>query len=321
MDLAKRFRNKYHGFIQVYKPVGITSHDVIDRLRGILNQKKIGHTGTLDLLAEGLMVVCLGRATKASRFVTNMYKTYEAEICLGVRSKTFDREGIEEDTEPKGISKITKKQIDEAVKGFIGHTKQTVPLYSAVRINGERLYKLARKGMDVDLPVREIEITDLKLLEYSKPMVKIEVSCSSGTYIRSLAHDLGETLGCGAYLHSLKRTRIGDMTLDDAFSFDEIEHLHKKNQLDLFILTYKHVLNYASLSVSSSYRNLVINGKALYLDDIHDTIGDFESGDMITIKDDRGEVLAIGRAELSSAQIRKHEHNRRIFSYIKVFHH
>lgn len=316
----KRYRNKYNGFILMNKPVGISSHDVIDRLRDILEQKKIGHTGTLDVQASGLMIICLGRATKASQFVLDLGKAYDAEITLGMSSPTYDSEGIDENQKPAPLKGITQKKIEKAVEKFVGEFEQTVPLYSAVRVNGERMYKLARKGVKVDLPTRPVKIQSIKVNSYEKPTLNISVDCSSGTYIRSLAHDLGQELGCGAYLSNLVRTRIGDQTIDDAFSFEEVEHLHTRKRLELFVLNYGQVLNYSGLKVPTSLARKVVSGKAVYVNEVLGTEGDFEKGDKIVIKDNYGKVMAVGMAESSSDEIRSQSSHGKLFKYIRVFH-
>lgn len=209
------------GFLLVEKPEGISSHDVIDYLRKVTEIKKIGHAGTLDPIATGLLIVGVGReATKQiSRFL-KMDKEYEAVIRLGAVSDTFDREGK---IEQKAISEIpSRERIEKAVKNFIGRHKQTPPVFSAKKIKGKKLYELARKGEKPTPRPVEVEIYDIQILNYKWPLLEIKVHCSSGTYIRSLAYDIGEKLGVGGYLENLTRTRIGNFKLEKAKDLKEI---------------------------------------------------------------------------------------------------
>jgi tRNA pseudouridine55 synthase len=209
------------GFILIDKPAGPTSHDVIDCLRKITGIKKIGHAGTLDPAASGLLLCAVGRP--ATRLISNFVKLdkeYEALIRFGEISDTLDREG-------KILKKyfgppLAKKEIAAALAGFLGKQEQVPPMFSAKKIHGKKLCDLARKGLEIERPPVEIEIFQLKILQYKWPELRLRVKCSSGTYIRSLAGDLGEKLGCGAYLAGLKRTAIGEYQLGKAKKLDKI---------------------------------------------------------------------------------------------------
>ncbi len=210
------------GFILIDKPLGLSSHGVVNRLRRLSGIKKIGHAGTLDPQASGLMILAVAReATKnISKFV-KMDKEYEAEIHLGVTTDTYDQEG-QILSEYKG-EKIDKEKISAALSNFLGEQEQLPPMYSAKKINGQKLYNLARKGKEIDRPKSHITIHDLEILDYKWPILKLRVACSSGTYIRSLAADLGAFLGVGAYLSNLRRTKIGRFAIDQAVKLDKIE--------------------------------------------------------------------------------------------------
>lgn len=203
-------------FILINKPIGWTSHDVVGYLRKQFPKgTKVGHSGTLDPFASGLLIVGVGRgATKRLDEFKNLPKTYEAILFLGATSDTQDKDGVI--TLTNIDKKYTREEIEKVLQKFIGPQLQTPPMYSAKKINGQKLYDLARKGIEVERKPNEIEIYNIELLSYDYPRLKIRVDCSTGTYIRTLAHDIGQQLGCGAYCEELTRTRIGEHTLDNA---------------------------------------------------------------------------------------------------------
>ncbi len=211
----------------VDKPAGITSHDVVDAARRIFKIRKIGHAGTLDPFATGLLILGIGPGTKKLTELVGLDKTYLATARLGATSTTDDPEGEIIETQNSQLvtpdrslelQVISYKMIEDALKKYRGTFEQTSPLYSAKKIKGQKMYELARKGLGetVELPKKMVTITDLKVLEYNWPFLTLEVSCSSGTYIRALARDIGRELGCGAYLTALRRTRIGEFKIEDA---------------------------------------------------------------------------------------------------------
>ncbi|MFH1412444.1 MAG: tRNA pseudouridine(55) synthase TruB [bacterium] len=219
------------GFILINKHSGPTSHDVVDELRKITDIKKIGHAGTLDPLASGLMILGISReATRKIDQFVKLDKEYVADIKLGAQTDTYDREGqiIKND-----FKAILEKEIKKVLKKFLGKQKQLPPMYSAKKIKGKKLYELARQGKEVERKPHNIEIYKIKLISYSWPELKIIINCSSGTYIRSLAHDIGQKLGCHAYLQELQRTKIGLFSLKQAV---ELNELNKKNYI-------KHLIN------------------------------------------------------------------------------
>ena len=215
-----------HGIINVYKEKGFTSHDVVAKLRGIVGQKKIGHTGTLDPDATGVLPVCLGKATKLCDLLTDKNKTYEAVLLLGKTTDTQDITG--EVLEEKSTEALTEEKVREAIEGFIGDYEQIPPMYSALKVNGKKLYELAREGKVIERKARPVKILDIQILEIDLPKVRMEVSCSKGTYIRTLCHDIGEKLGCGGCMESLIRTRVSTFRIEDAKTLDEIETLKQE---------------------------------------------------------------------------------------------
>lgn len=211
-----------NGIINVKKEKGYTSHDVVAKLRGILQMKKIGHTGTLDPDATGVLPVCVGKATKVCDLLTNKDKSYVAEVKLGITTDTLDMTG--EVLSRKDVL-VTEEEIKEVVKSFIGEIKQIPPMYSAIKVNGRKLYELARQGKEIERKPRVVTIHQIKILKMSLEQEEftIEVTCSKGTYIRSLCQDIGEKLACGAAMKSLVRTKVGRFKIEDALTLSEIE--------------------------------------------------------------------------------------------------
>ncbi len=206
--------------ISLNKPAGITSQQAVTRVKRLLGVRKAGHTGTLDPMATGLLLVCLNEATKISGFLLDMDKRYRARVKLGERTDTYDAEG--RITEKKDISSLTGVEIAETVSMFRGRITQKPPMYSAVKIGGERLYKLARKGIEVERPDRTVNIYEIKIEGIDLPYLDLTVSCSKGTYIRTLCDDIGLRLGTGAHLFSLERSGIGPFHIKDAVSLDDL---------------------------------------------------------------------------------------------------
>ncbi|MCH7946878.1 MAG: tRNA pseudouridine(55) synthase TruB, partial [candidate division Zixibacteria bacterium] len=203
----------YSGILLLNKQPGITSHDEIMNVRNIIGQKRVGHTGTLDPQAEGLLVICIGSATKIVQYLSNFDKSYEAEIYLGKSSTTYDSEGEITSDMPEAAPDFSAEEFSEILDEFRGTFTQKVPAYSAIRINGKHLYELARAGKEVERPERQVTISELEVISYNKPRLTIRVSCSKGTYIRTLADDIGNKLKCGAYLSALKRIGVNGLLL------------------------------------------------------------------------------------------------------------
>jgi tRNA pseudouridine55 synthase len=219
-DRRNKLKDTVSGVLVVDKPIGITSHDVVQIVRRGTRIKRAGHTGTLDPRASGVLVILLGPAVRLSEYVSAEDKRYQAVIQLGKKTDTYDEEGTITSTSPVEIS---TEKFEEALKGFIGEIEQVPPPYSAVKVNGRKAYEMARKGEEVELEPRIIHVHDLELLEWDPPQALVDVHCSSGTYVRSLANDLGEVLGCGAMLAGLRRTKSGKFTLKD----DLVRHGHR----------------------------------------------------------------------------------------------
>jgi tRNA pseudouridine55 synthase len=207
-------KNAISGVLVVDKPVGLTSHDVVQIVRKGTNIRRAGHTGTLDPRASGVLVILVGPAVRLSEYVSASDKRYQAVIRLGATTDTYDADGRILATQP--VDKLNETQFEEALQSFVGEIEQVPPPYSAVKIKGRKAYEMAREGEEIDLSPRRIKVYNLELLEWAPPEAVIDVYCSSGTYVRSLAHDLGEKLGVGAHLIGLRRTKSGRFTLRDA---------------------------------------------------------------------------------------------------------
>jgi tRNA pseudouridine55 synthase len=203
------------------KPLEWTSYDVIRKLRKIINIKKIGHAGTLDPLATGLLIVCTGKFTKKINEYMAQEKEYTGTITLGAVTPTYDRESEPENIQP--LEGITDELIKETTKIFTGEILQTPPIHSAIKQNGKPVYLLARKGVDVVLEPRKITIKEFEITNIDLPIISFKVICSTGTYIRSLANDFGAAIGCGGYLSKLRRTRIGNFKVEDAVTMEEFK--------------------------------------------------------------------------------------------------
>ena len=210
-----------NGIINVYKEKGYTSHDVVAVLRKIAGQKKIGHTGTLDPDATGVLPVCLGRATKLCDLLTDRDKTYEAVLLLGKTTDTQDISGAILKEQP--TDHLNEAEVTKVIESFKGTYDQIPPMYSALKVNGKKLYELAREGKTIERKSRKVEIKEIRILEMALPRVRMEVSCSKGTYIRTLCHDIGEKLGCFGCMESLLRTKVSRFEIESSLKLSEIQ--------------------------------------------------------------------------------------------------
>jgi len=307
----------YNGVVLVNKPAGVTSHDTVLRIRRALKQRRVGHTGTLDKRATGLLVVCVGRATKIVQFVSDFDKVYEAEIRFGRRSRTFDSEGVDRSQPPSPPPEWSTEEFDQYLSRYRGKIIQKVPPFSAVHVDGKRLHELARKGEEVDPPEREVEIKDLRLVSYRKPALRLRVKCSSGTYIRSLAEEMGNDIGCGAYLAKLVRTSVGSLRLKDALPLSRLERICMMAEIDEYLIPLDRVLGFGAIQVTDDFRRFVVSGRPVTPEDITGVQGRFAAGDNVLLKDRHGHALAIGTAGVGSHET-KDPGEREIFKYVRV---
>ena len=280
-----------NGIINVYKEAGYTSFDVVAKLRGIAGQRKIGHTGTLDPDATGVLPVALGNATKLVDMMTDKKKEYVATFVLG---KTTDTQDISGQVLSEREVCCDEKEVREAITSFTGDIEQVPPMYSALKVDGKRLYELAREGKTVERKARPVTIQEIEILDVKIPDVKIRVVCSKGTYIRTLCYDIGEKLGCGATMTSLVRTASGQFSIDKAYKLSELQALKDEGRLDSVVLAVDVLFSrYAAVRLSGEMLRLAKNGNMLRAKDIKGCVT--EDGDMEKIRayDDEGEFFAL----------------------------
>jgi len=217
------------GIINVLKPAGISSHDVVQRVRKILKTKKVGHTGTLDPDAVGVLPVCAGKATRLVEYLSSATKRYRALMCFGYETDTLDGSG--QVTKSTQLPIVNRQGLEKILENFLGKSEQVPPMFSAVKINGQPLYKLAREGKEIERQARKIEIYDLKVIDYNQKTALIDVTCSKGTYIRTLCQDIGRALNSGAYMSFLLRMQSGIFQIKDAVTLEEMEQLEPHKYL------------------------------------------------------------------------------------------
>ena len=267
------------GVINILKPPGMTSSDAVVFLRRNLGIKKIGHTGTLDPEAAGVLPVCLGKATKISDYIMHQDKVYRCGMKLGIRTDTSDLTGkvVSRTEELPGANRIT-----EALMAFRGESEQIPPMYSAIKIGGKKLYQLARKGVEIEVAPRKIHIHEIRLLSYHPPdTVLFEVKCSKGTYIRALCRDIGDDLGCGAAMSFLIRTRTGMFSVQESSSLDEILQAREQGTLPYVILPMEKVLAQImpSIVLKEECREKIRHGNSVGMESIQSDLSGIASGE------------------------------------------
>ncbi len=285
MEEAENFdiKNAISGVLVVDKPIGLTSHDVVQIIRKGTNIRHAGHTGTLDPRASGVLVVLIGPAVRLSEYVSASDKRYQAIIRLGTTTDTYDADGHITSSAPVNI---TEGQFETTLKQFIGEIEQVPPPFSAVKVKGRKAYEMAREGEEVDLQPRKIQVYNLELLEWAPPEAVIDVYCSSGTYVRSLAHDLGKSLGCGAYLVGLRRTKSGRFTLRDAVPLRKLrEAFEAGNWYQYLIPAAEALSDWPALELSVDQVEAVRHG--------HRVPAEPNSSGMVRGISEQGELVAL----------------------------
>ncbi len=289
-----------NGIINIYKEQGYTSHDVVAKLRGILRMKKIGHTGTLDPDAVGVLPVCTGRATKLCGMITDWGKTYEAVMLLGTRTDTQDISGnILSQTEVN----VTKIQIMDVIGSFTGEYDQIPPMYSALKHNGKKLYELARQGIEIERKPRRVNIKSILIndinLEDNDKTVTFTVECSKGTYIRTLCEDIGNRLGCGACMQSLKRTRVGSFSIDNSYTLSQIEQMVQAGKTDEILTPIDEMFSDSrKIIISQEYDKLLYNGNKLPYNSIQGKNDvQYNEDEQVRVYDKNDEFIGVYRFE------------------------
>lgn len=279
-----------NGIINVYKEKGYTSHDVVAKLRGIFKQKKIGHTGTLDPDAEGVLPVCLGSATKLCDMITAKEKAYQTVLLLGVTTDTQDISGTVLKSNEVNLS---EEDVKSVVSQFVGDIMQIPPMYSAIKVNGKKLYELAREGKEIEREPRPVTIHKIIISKIELPRVWMEVHCSKGTYIRTLCNDIGDKLGVGGTMENLLRIKSGNFDLTTAYKLGEIDTLVKSNEIESKILSVESVFeDYPSFSVKEEFQKFVLNGNRLSLN-MTDMKNKPENGSQFKCFDYTGKFIGI----------------------------
>ncbi|MBM3288647.1 MAG: tRNA pseudouridine(55) synthase TruB [Candidatus Hydrogenedentes bacterium] len=281
-----------NGILLVDKPSGMTSHDVVDRIRKAAKMRRIGHTGTLDPAATGLLILCLGSATRLSEFLTGLDKVYEGTMRFGVVTDSYDFDG--KVVEERPVPPLTPAQIQGAFDAFSGDIMQLPPMVSAVKVGGERLYKLARKGETVEREPRKITVKEFALLSYAAPDAAFRVRCTRGTYARTLCYDVGEKLGCGATLASLRRTGVGKHAIEQAKPVDAFQ---SPDDVAAALLPANDALDLPAVCVRNASRGAAMSGNALERRDLRNDIP-VDKG-WVQVKAENGELLALGEVHSS----------------------
>ncbi len=285
------------GIINVNKPLGITSHDVVYKLRKILGIKKIGHTGTLDPEASGVLPMCVGKGTKLAEYLTASDKQYLAKLQLGATTTTQDATG--EVLESFKV-KVTEEEIRQAVESFVGEITQIPPMYSAVKIDGKKLYELAREGKTVEREPRKITINNIEIrnIDMENHSVEMLVDCSKGTYIRTLCNDIGEKLGCGGHMSALERTRSGRFEIQNAFTLDEISEMAEKEDFSFIVPVGEALSEYERIVLADRNAWRVRNG-------IKISVAGLAEDKIYRVFDEKNEFLALARQHDGNFEIMK----------------
>lgn len=295
------------GVLNIYKEKGYTSHDVVAKLRGILGQKKIGHTGTLDPDAVGVLPVCLGKATKLCDMLTDKNKTYETVMLLGKVTDTQDTSGAtlsEHDT-----STVDETAVRTAVLSFVGDYMQIPPMYSALKVNGKKLYELAREGIEIERKARPVQILEIQIRDINLPRVRMEVTCSKGTYIRTLCHDMGTKLGCGACMEELVRTKVSRFDIKDSLTLEQVAQRMNDNRLDECLVPIDEMFSdYEAVTLKEEFMSFVYNGNVFFPKHLCNNI-ELVDEKMVRVYDGNGDFIAIY----------KYIKEKKLFKIVKMF--
>lgn len=299
-----------HGVLNIYKEKGYTSHDVVARLRRIVGQKKIGHTGTLDPEAEGVLPVCLGKATKLCDLLTDKDKTYEAVLLLGISTDTQDTTG--KILEEKNTADLREEAVREVVLSFEGEYDQIPPMFSALKVGGKKLYELARDGKEVERKPRHVQIYRIRILQIDLPRVRMEVTCSKGTYIRTLCHDIGEKLGCGGCMESLLRTRVERFGVAESLRISEVEQLMDEGTLQEHMIKVDEMFpDYQKMYLTPEASAAVRNGNSFRLGDVIwiSELSGFQNAERVRVYDEERNFIAVYEFEKEN----------QLFKIVKMF--
>jgi tRNA pseudouridine55 synthase len=284
------------GILIIDKPPGMTSHDVVEQVRSIFKIRQVGHTGTLDPFATGVMVLCLGRATRVARYFEGLDKAYRSTLKLGVVTDTGDGDGIVQ--EVRAVPELSPEQIESALQPFRGTIAQQPPAYSAVKVAGERLYVRARRGEEVSAPLRQVTVRTLQLESLEGDEVTLFVECSKGTYIRSLAYDIGQLLGCGAHCSSLVRTTVGPFAIEEALGLEDLEDLGERGALEKLLGLDEALSRFLEpVRLTPQGASFLAHGRPVEKDAVARPPANIRSGTTYRALDSGGELIALVEAE------------------------
>lgn len=303
----------YHGIINVYKEAGYTSHDVVAKLRGICKQKKIGHTGTLDPDAVGVLPVCLGNGTRLCDMLTDRSKEYVAVLRLGIVTDTQDLSGkVLKESEVK----VSSDEVRNTILSFQGDSMQIPPMYSALKVDGKKLYELARQGKEVERAARPITVYAIEILKESHPEYTIRVECSKGTYIRTLCHDIGQALGCGGVMASLTRSRVGEFRIEEAHTLSELQKYADGDRLGELVVPVERMFEgLPKITVKESAQKALQNGNQMKSSDFAEWNKDANVS--LTLYD--GREFRVYSHENVFFGIYRYEQKRKLFCPVKLF--
>ncbi len=307
-----------HGVLNINKPAGMTSHDVVDAVRKILGVRRVGHTGTLDPQATGVLPLCVGRATRIAQFLTQADKEYLMTLRLGVTTDTLDAAGKE--TGRVEDIRVRREDLLAILPRFVGEIQQVPPIFSAKKYRGERLYRLARRGEKVERPPVAVRVHGLELLEFTPPFVRLRATCSKGTYARSLCDDIGRALGCGGHLHALTRTRSGRFSLDGILTLEALEAQVREGRLPEVLIPIADALAHLpAVRVAPEAGRLILHGGAVAAALVVQFPGDLARGALVRVLGFRKQLLSLAETTVASPDFAACEPTRVVLQPVRVF--
>ncbi len=307
-----------HGVLNITKPAGMTSHDVVDAVRKILGVRRVGHTGTLDPQATGVLPLCVGRATRIAQYLTQADKEYVMTLCLGITTDTLD--GTGQETGRVAEVRVRREELLAVLARFVGEIQQVPPLFSAKKYRGERLYRLARRGQAVERQPVTVHIHDLELLEFAPPFVRLRATCSKGTYARSLCDDIGRALGCGGHLHALTRTRSGRFTMDGVLTLGELEERVREGRLSEVLIPIADALAHLpAVRVAPEAGRLILYGGAVAAAMVVQFPADVARGALVRVLGFRKQLLSLAETTVASPDFAACEPTRLVLRPVRVF--
>ena len=313
-----RIRPEVHGVLNINKPAGLTSHDVVDAVRKILGVQRVGHTGTLDPQATGVLPLCVGRATRIAQYLTQADKEYVMTLRLGITTDTLDATGKE--TGRVEEVRVQREDLLAVLPRFTGEIQQVPPIYSAKKYQGERLYKLARRGESVERKPVPVRVHALEMLEFTPPFVRLRTTCSKGTYARSLCDDIGRALGCGGHLHALTRTRSGRFTLEGVVTLEELEAKTREGRLGEVLMSIAEALAHLpAVRVAPEAGPVILHGGAVAAAMVVQFPEDLPRGSVVRVLGYRKQLLSLAETTVTSGEFPACEATRLILHPVRVF--